>query len=222
MALAFALVAALLLPVAAPSIAALRYPDPDDVLRLVQVRDLLAGQGWFDLTPAPARRAERRGADALVAAGRHSAGGMILLLTPLLGQPLAEHHGGRRAVADARLRDAAGRAAGARLCGAETVPYACLALALSVPVLSQFLPLRIDHHGWQIVLALAALAGVMARRCATGRLDRRAGVGGVAVDFVRRPADGRGDRAASSRCAGCAIAARTRPGSSTPCSARGR
>ena len=26
-----------------------RFPDPDDILRLVQVRDLLAGQGWFDL-----------------------------------------------------------------------------------------------------------------------------------------------------------------------------
>ena len=48
--LAFAGLAALLLLVAAPSIAAARYPDPDDVLRMVQVRDLLAGQGWFDLT----------------------------------------------------------------------------------------------------------------------------------------------------------------------------
>ena len=37
--LAFAVVAALLLAIAAPSIAVLRYPDPDDVLRLVQVRE---------------------------------------------------------------------------------------------------------------------------------------------------------------------------------------
>ena len=27
----------------------LRLPDSDDAMRLVQVRDLLAGQGWFDM-----------------------------------------------------------------------------------------------------------------------------------------------------------------------------
>src|SRR5690606_33645136 len=30
-------------------IAGYQFRDPDDMLRLVQVRDLLAGQGWFDL-----------------------------------------------------------------------------------------------------------------------------------------------------------------------------
>src|SRR5690606_18232381 len=49
----------------------------------------------------------------------------------------------------------------ARLCGVETVTYACLALALSAPVLSQMLPLRIDHHGWQIVMALLTLTAIM-------------------------------------------------------------
>jgi hypothetical protein len=36
-------------------------------------------------------------------------------------------------------------------------------LAISVPVLFQLGPLRIDHHGWQIVCALAAVNGLMAR-----------------------------------------------------------
>ena len=49
-AMAYVVAAALLLLVGAGSIAAARYPDPDDVLRLVEVRDLIAGQGWFDLT----------------------------------------------------------------------------------------------------------------------------------------------------------------------------
>ena len=37
------------LALASPHLGAGRFPDTDDVMRLVQVRDLLGGQGWFDL-----------------------------------------------------------------------------------------------------------------------------------------------------------------------------
>ena len=47
---AWLLIAALQLLVAVPGLRAMRFPDPDDVMRLVQVRDWLGGQGWFDLT----------------------------------------------------------------------------------------------------------------------------------------------------------------------------
>jgi hypothetical protein len=47
---AFALVVFLLLLTSARSIVEHRFPDPDDALRLQQVRDWLGGQGWFDLT----------------------------------------------------------------------------------------------------------------------------------------------------------------------------
>ena len=47
--LAFLLIALLLLVANVPAIAGMRFPDPDDTLRLVQVRDLVAGQGWYDL-----------------------------------------------------------------------------------------------------------------------------------------------------------------------------
>ena len=40
-------------------------PDGDDVMRLVQIRDLLAGQGWFDLYQYSSRPGWRH-ADALV------------------------------------------------------------------------------------------------------------------------------------------------------------
>lgn len=166
---AFAVVAALLLAIAAPSIAVLRYPDPDDVLRLVQVRDLLAGQGWFDLAQ---HRLDAPGGGVAMHWSRlvdAPLAGLILLLTPLLGEPLAETV---TAVAVPLLVFGGawllvGRLA-ARLCGAETALYACLALALSVPVLSQVLPLRIDHHGWQIALALLALSAAMSRNAARG------------------------------------------------------
>jgi len=168
-ALAFAAVAVLLVLIAAPSIAAGRYPDPDDVLRLVQVRDLIAGQGWFDLTQ---HRLDAPGGGVAMHWSRLvdlPLAGLILVLAPMLGQPLAETVAavtvpvltfGAALLLVARLA--------ARLCGPETVLYACLALALSVPVLSQVLPLRIDHHGWQIVLALVALAAVLSRKAVRG------------------------------------------------------
>ena len=57
-ALAFGLVTLLLFLTNLPGILALRFPDPDDALRLVQLRDWLAGQGWYDMVqhrvdPAP-------------------------------------------------------------------------------------------------------------------------------------------------------------------------
>ena len=49
-ALAYGLVVVLLFLTNAGAIAAGRFPDPDDALRLVELRDWLGGQGWFDVT----------------------------------------------------------------------------------------------------------------------------------------------------------------------------
>ena len=160
----FAVAAVLLVVVTAPAILARRYPDPDDVLRMVQVRDLLAGQGWFDLTQhridAPSGGVAMhwsRLVDVPLALA-------ILLLSPLFGQPQAETIASV-AIPMATLGCAlalVGRQA-ARLTGPQTAFYACLALCLSVPMLAQVMPLRIDHHGWQIVTALAVVAGLTSR-----------------------------------------------------------
>jgi hypothetical protein len=67
----------------------LRLPDTDDMMRLVGVRDLLAGQGWFDpvqhrmLPPAGIASHWSRLIDLPLAA-------LILALTPVLGRELAE------------------------------------------------------------------------------------------------------------------------------------
>ena len=42
-------ISVILLAVASTRILDNQYPDPDDALRLAQVRDLLAGQAWYDL-----------------------------------------------------------------------------------------------------------------------------------------------------------------------------
>ncbi|GJE18069.1 hypothetical protein [Methylobacterium marchantiae] len=67
----------------------LNLPDTDDYMRLVQVRDLLAGQGWFEMVqhrlmpPAGAGMHWSRFVDAPLA-------GLIAAASPLVGRPLAE------------------------------------------------------------------------------------------------------------------------------------
>lgn len=159
-ALAWILISALLIVTNLGAILAYRFPDPDDVLRLVQVRALIDGQNWFDLA-------------------QHRAGGtvmhwsrlvdlpiatIILALRGFVGQPAAEMVA---LIAMPLLTllvclTLLGRIAW-RLLGEEIAFFACLAFAFSVPVLEQLRPMRIDHHGWQIALVLLALNGLMAR-----------------------------------------------------------
>lgn len=151
------------LAINATSIAAIRFPDPDDLLRLLQVRDWIAGQSWFDVhqyridPPAGAAMHWSRLIDPPIAA-------IILILRPLIGQHLAE----LAALAVIPLLTlGCATALVARLArqffGARIGIFACLVLALSVPIMHQLRPMRIDHHGWQIVLALVALNAAFAQ-----------------------------------------------------------
>ncbi|MEM7779622.1 MAG: hypothetical protein AAF697_04410 [Pseudomonadota bacterium] len=162
--IAWVIVAALLVAVNWNAIATQRFPDPDDIMRLVQVRDLLGGQSWFDLTQYRVDAANggvpmhwSRLVDVPLAL-------VILILTPFLGAAAAESAAliivplmtlGIAMLLAARIAW--------RLMGDEEATLTSLVLALSVPVLFQLGPLRIDHHGWQIVCALIAINGMMAR-----------------------------------------------------------
>lgn len=162
--LAWLVICLLLLATNGAGIAALRFPDPDDTLRLVQVRDLIGGQGWFDLHQHRVDPLDggvpmhwSRLVDVPIVA-------VILLTRAFLG-----HAGAEMAALIAVplltmlcLLVLAGRVARAKL-GGEAVVLTCLLIAMAVPVIAQIRPLRIDHHGWQIVAAMAALNGFMAR-----------------------------------------------------------
>lgn len=164
------LLVVLLLIVEAPAIRIGRFGDPDDALRLMEVRDLLAGQGWFDLhqyriaAPEGVPMHWSRLVDIPLAA-------MILLLRPLLGTALAETV---TVVAVPLLTLLAALMLVGRLTAkffdTETVGIACLVTAIGGPLLFQMTPMRIDHHGWQVVLALAALNGLAARDAVRGGL----------------------------------------------------
>jgi len=168
-ALAWLLVSALLLATNLASIRAFAFPDPDDAMRLVQLRDFLAGQGWFDLTQ---HRVNTAGGGLSMHWSRLVDLPLIAVvggLAPFIGQADAEL-AALIAVPLATLGLAmllAGRIAW-RLLGEEATTMSAIVMALSVPLLFQFSPLRIDHHGWQIVLALAAMNGLMARNARHG------------------------------------------------------
>ena len=151
-------------------------PGPDDTMRLVQVRDLLAGQGWFDLhqyrvaPPAGELMHWSRLVDLPLAL-------IIGLLTPLLGQGTAEIVA---LIAVPLLTLLAcmfvvGMLAW-RLVSREVAIFSCLCLALFPLVLMQVQPLRIDHHAYQILSVLAALWAISWRKAAKG-----AAVAGAAI-----------------------------------------
>jgi hypothetical protein len=147
--------------------------DPDDQLRLVQLRDFLGGQSWFDTTqyrlnaPDGGPMHWSRLIELPLAL-------IVLLLKPLLGQAAAETAAGAIVplgclglIAYMLHRIAShlgGRGAGI---------VAIIMTAVSPALVMQVRPMRIDHHGWQLVcgaLALWSLFWVSARKAgfATG------------------------------------------------------
>lgn len=148
----------------------LDFTDPDDAMRLVQVRDFLAGQSWFDVSqhrvdpPLGGPMHWSRLLDVPIA-------GIIALLRPLLGQAQAEI-----AACVIVPMITLGVMCLAIYVGLKRflgIPRALLVVALlvtSFPILAQVTPLRIDHHGWQITMAAFVLGGVLAARPALGGL----------------------------------------------------
>lgn len=162
--IAWGIVCALLVLVNWNAITERRFPDPDDIMRLVQVRDLIAGQSWFDLTQY---RVDAANGGVAMHWSRLVDIPLLLvitLLSPLVGPAAAE---GAALIAVPLITLACAMLLAARiawrLMGDEEATLTSLVVALSIPVLFQLGPLRIDHHGWQIVCALAAVNGLMAR-----------------------------------------------------------
>ena len=159
-----------------PAIVMGALPDTDDNMRMLQVRDWLAGQGWFDTRqsrldwPVGADIHWSRLVDLPLAA-------IIRPLAPFIGQPAAEL---AAAVIVPLITLLAAMAAAALIARRTIAPsawgWAPLILLFAGPVTGMLSPLRIDHHGWQIVALLAMAGGLVAP-------ERRAGgaVAGLAI-----------------------------------------
>ncbi|MFN3865055.1 MAG: hypothetical protein ACK4RT_12330 [Erythrobacter sp.] len=159
-----------MLALASPHLAAGRFPDADDAMRLVQVRDLMGGQDWFDLhqyrmnPPAGTLMHWSRLVDLPLA-------GLIGLLAVLLPPAMAELAAVILWPLLLLLASMAvvGRLASERLGpGIAVLAAALFALVPMVP--AQFQPLRIDHHGWQILTVALALWAVFRPDPARGGL----------------------------------------------------
>jgi hypothetical protein len=131
----------------------------DDLMRLTEVRDWLAGQGWFDLTqyrlapPVGFAMHWSRIVDLPIAT-------LILALTPVLGRASAE-------IATAAIWPLlllmptlvlAGSLA-RRLSNPLAVLPTILLVAVAAPALVHFRPGALDHHGFQLMLMAATIYG---------------------------------------------------------------
>lgn len=145
------------------ALSALRLPDADAMMRLQQIRDWLAGQGFADL------RQHRLGAAPGLALQWSRLpdlvpGAIIAGLTPLVGAALAELVAviawptalfGAALLLVTRIARVLGGGAIART--------ATVVAAIAFPTTTIFLPGRIDPYGLQIVLLLIVIRALVAR-----------------------------------------------------------
>ncbi|WP_256926777.1 AcrB/AcrD/AcrF family protein [Sphingomonas sp. TZW2008] len=134
--------------------------DTDDNMRLMQVRALLGGQGWYDLRnyrlnpPGGFDIHWSRIVDLPIAA-------LILLLRPFVGNAEAE----KLACGIAPLIPLAATLLGIgatvrRLVAPTAWPLAIVFMMGSTVALLMFMPDRIDHHGWQLAMLSLTVAGL--------------------------------------------------------------
>ena len=131
--------------------------DPDDQLRMVQLRDWLGGQSWFDTIqyrigePDSQPMHWPRWIELPLAL-------VVLLLKPLTGTATAETAAmvivplftlGIAMWLVAKITE--------QVFDRKIAILAAALMATAVPIVAQIRPMRVDHHGWQIVLALTAL-----------------------------------------------------------------
>ncbi|MDP1027984.1 AcrB/AcrD/AcrF family protein [Sphingomonas sp. KR1UV-12] len=135
--------------------------DTDDNMRLMQVRAWMAGQGWYDLRqyrmnpPAGFDIHWSRVVDLPIA-------GLILLFRQFTSASMAERLAcGIAPLLPLGIALVALAATVRRLVGAISWPLALLFLMMSAAqTLAMFMPMRIDHHGWQLACLAVTVAGL--------------------------------------------------------------
>jgi hypothetical protein len=149
------------------AIVALKVFDGDDALRLVQVRDLMAGQSWFDTTqyrinpPAGGMMHWSRLIDLPIALG-------IRFLMLFVEQPVAERFVlALYPMALLGILFLVVKMWLSRFGSRPMTHVGLIVLASSATMLFQFAPMRIDHHSWQIILAVVVMGFAVRKPSAT-------------------------------------------------------
>ena len=153
------------------------FSEPDNAMRLVSVRDVLSGRGWFDSLQPRLNPPEgvlmhwAQWIDAVLAM-------MCVALAPILGQTGAEiaiafiWPLGLLSLFMWLLVRIAGEMAAADGLRAQAQWAAAMLGALAFPAIDKFAPAAFDHHNVVLVASLAGLLGLMemARRPLAGAL----------------------------------------------------
>ncbi len=141
------------------SATALVLADTDDAMRLAQLRDWLAGQGWYDLTQRRIAGGYESHWSRLIDAGL---AGTLALFGLFAESAMAERL--MRTVWPMLwlLPTIAGAAAIAwRIAGREAALIVLLLAVIGLPAFNQFRPGRIDHHNVQIALSMLMVAATV-------------------------------------------------------------
>ncbi len=156
-----------------------RLRDTDDYMRFVEVFDWLDGAGWRDLhqhrldPPAGVEMHWARLPDIPLAA-------VVAAAEPWLGRTAAAMAAALVVPALTLLGVLLATAWAARpLLGRAQTPLAVIMAAMAPVGMIQLVPGRVDHHGWQNLLALIAL-GALLRLLALPRSRAAAAVAGLA------------------------------------------
>jgi len=150
----------LLLPGHVPSVLAGNLSNSDDMMRLSQVRDLLGGQGWFDvdqsrfITPEGGAMHWSRIPDIFIAS-------LIMMATPFVGTANAEIFAALAWPCLVLVALVSGLLLLVRRYGGGlTGQLIALATVATFAPIFQFWPGRIDHHGFNAVLTVWAFAAL--------------------------------------------------------------
>ncbi len=138
----------------------LALSDTDDNMRFNQVRDWLAGQGWYDLRqyrlnpPGGFSIHWSRLVDLPLAA-------LIITLKPLLGTQEAYRIACAVApILPMLLTFLMMAVVARRLLSPGSYPVALAILLCAGDAMGMWTPLRIDHHGWQLAFLMMTVAGL--------------------------------------------------------------
>lgn len=140
------------------AIATLAFSDPDNAMRLVQVRDLIAGQNWFDT----AQYRTNPGSGGLTHWSRFIDApifGLIELLSLFVVDPRTAERwvlAGYPPLLALPLLLVFSRIL--QMLGDRQFVFVGLAIAATtITYLHHFAPLNIDHHNWQVLLSVVLL-----------------------------------------------------------------
>jgi len=133
--------------------------DTDDAMRLVQMRDWLAGQGWYDLTQRRLAGGYESHWSRLIDAGLAG----TLWVFSLVAEPAMAERLMRTVWPMLWLLPTMGGAAAIawRIAGRDAALIALLLGVLGFHALYQFRPGRIDHHNVQIALSTLLVAATV-------------------------------------------------------------